>query len=315
MTVNDACTGQSTGTISKRLRLVRPVLAYLAIGSTVVALSCFLSYELDCSRLRAVSTLLIEGRHAPAEKVIALLDWVHGNQSTAENRRYFVLPRLRATSCQVLESGGDCADKSRLLSAMLRAIGIPAGMAMCFDPRTGNPTHTVVVATLAHGKTMVVDPAYNLFFPALSVGEYYGLLDLRADPTILGNRLDDLSAQLPRRHPVHSYNREAAGYSRASCINWDANVLTRLVKKCFLAENSEAIHAIPRPLILEEPKLMIGAGALLTGLFAVTARGSITWFMRLRSFSPSSHTGAVKLQRESDVTRTIARLRISTCGR
>jgi len=249
----------------------------------MAALSCFLSYQRDCARLRGIAAEIAPAKHTPTDRVIALLHWVYGNQSTKENRRFFVVPHMRATPCQVLETGGDCADKSRLLSAMLREVGISASMAMCFDPRSGDPTHTVVVASVAADATMVVDPAYDLYFPKPHPGQHYGLLDLRGDGSILLERLGQLRAELPRSHPIHSYNAECAAYSRASCINWERNGLTRIVRNWLDRDGTGAVHVIPRPLLMEEPKLLVGAFSLCAAAFAVAAFTTVGRLPRRRA--------------------------------
>jgi hypothetical protein len=259
------------------------ILAVLSLVSMVAAAACYISYRRDCARLRGIAQTVTAGLENPAERVVALLHWVYRNQSTTENPRHFLLPRLRATPCQVLETGGDCADKSRLLSALLREVEIPASMAMCFDPRTGRPTHTVVVASIAQDREMVVDPVYELSFPKPQHGDYYGLLDLRKDPTILTLRLEELRTQWPRSHPVHSYDSAKAGYSRASCINWERDALTRLLGSILIRRYGNEAYTTPRPVVLEEPKLAVAVGALSVGIVATAASGVTRPRTRARS--------------------------------
>jgi hypothetical protein len=249
-------------------RRVRRWSAWLMLGSIGAATACYIDYRRDCARLKTTAQLVVAGAESPADRVIALLHWVFGDQSTKENPRYFLFPQLRATPCQVLETGGDCADKSRLLSAMLREVGIPASMAMCFDPRTGHSTHTIVVAVIAPGTDMVVDPVYDLFFPRPEERGYYGLSDLRKDASILPHRLDTLCAERPRPHPIHYYNRVAATYSHASCLNWEKNGLTRILRDFLVRNGGDAPYTIARPVVLEEPKLLVSLAAAFLGIGA-----------------------------------------------
>ncbi|MFH1108075.1 MAG: transglutaminase-like domain-containing protein [Planctomycetota bacterium] len=282
MTVrSDDDAGESRRSSSQRDRRVRRWFALLMLGSIGAATGCYIDYRRDCARLKATAQLVVAGAESPADRVIALLHWVFANQSTKENPRYFLFPRLRATPCQVLETGGDCADKSRLLSALLREVGVPASMAMCFDPRTGHSTHTIVVAVIAPGTDMVVDPVYDLFFPRPEQRGYYGLLDLRRDATILPHRLDTLCAERPRSHPIHYYNRVSAVYSHASCMNWEKNGLTRILGDFLVRNDDDALYTIARPLVLEEPKLLVSLAAALLGIgagfiYAVMARGALS---------------------------------------
>lgn len=217
----------------------------------------YLSFRVDEIRLREAATSISSTEDSAAKRTIALLGCVHRIPETAENRRFFLLPRLRATPVQALESGGDCADKSRLLTALLRQIGIRATMVMCYDPRTALPTHTVVCVLQDDGGTMMVDPAYGLFFPDPPSGGYFGLAEMRRTPSILEDRLAELRATLPRSHPVHAYNAEAASYSLASSIHWSKNATTRLAYRCLSPLLGEELYALPRPEFVEEPKLFV----------------------------------------------------------
>jgi hypothetical protein len=49
-------------------------------------------------------------------KISAINHWVYRNQGFAKNDRFFLVPALGPTPNQVLASGGDCGDKSRLVS-------------------------------------------------------------------------------------------------------------------------------------------------------------------------------------------------------
>jgi len=120
---------------------------------------CFTTYRIDGYVLRTMASDLTRGTADPDEKVLALNHWVHAHLPTMRNPDSFGLSRLRATPVQVLERGGDCADKSRLLSAMLRELDIPSTMVMLFDHRTGLPSHTVIEARLPDGDHMIVDPS------------------------------------------------------------------------------------------------------------------------------------------------------------
>ncbi len=244
----------------------------VAAGLAVGAYS-YVSFAQDESSLRKKAAEIVGAKTTSAERTLVLLSWVHEIQQTRENEGYFLWPRLRATPMQVLESGGDCADKSRLLSALLRHVGVASTMVMCFDPRTAASTHTVVCATLEDGSTMVVDPAYGLHFPLGNRGGFAGLADLRKEPAILDERLAVLRAELPRTHPVHAYNAATAGYSQASSLNWNRDGLMRTLHAVLYPSWGDELYSLPRPLFLEEPKLFIAyAGmALSLGLLAVQA--------------------------------------------
>jgi hypothetical protein len=228
---------------------------------------CIGLYRADGQRLQQIALWAAGPESSLSERVARLTRWVFHNQGFSENHRFFVWPRLRATPVQVLETGGDCADKSRLLAAMLRRIGIPATMVMCFDPRTRQPVHTVVEAAIGPGEYMVADPVYDLVFPR-PTGGYFGLSDLRRDPEILQHRVAELIRERPRNAPIRSYRREVSVYGLASTFNWNKNILTRVALAVIQPFYGDGVYRLPRPAVLEEPQLAL---ATLLSLVAVGA--------------------------------------------
>jgi len=236
------------------------------VSGFMLGATAYLSYTLDGFELREAALRVTVTMTSSTEKTLALLDWVHAIPQTAENRRHFLIPRLRATPMQVLESGGDCADKSRLLSAMLRQVGVNSTMVMLFDPRNQQATHTVVCAFLENGSTMVVDPAYGLSFPDSDTGRFLGLTELRRNPSRLDARLRELRATASRRDPVQVYDPTAASYAMASSINWDKNALTRTLRDLLLPSWGDELYSMARPRVLEEPKLLVACLGLALSL-------------------------------------------------
>src|SRR5688572_1347087 len=112
------------------LRRASPSLALLL---TLLSILCWVSYRRDQARLGAIAREITAGVSAPEDRALELLHWVYQNQGFAKNEDYFLWKELRATPVDVLEEGGDCADKSRLLSSMLREIEIPSTLAMCVN--------------------------------------------------------------------------------------------------------------------------------------------------------------------------------------
>lgn len=248
----------------------------------ILAWVCVVSYLLDCAKLERTARYITAGDTGNSEKVVKLLSWVHKIDGTSENEQYFVLRRLRATPLQVVAAGGDCADKSRLLSAMLREVGIPATMLVCYHRASRVPTHTVVEARIGADQYMVVDPAYGLAFPKGDSGEYYGLLELRANPAIVDDRIQSLAATEPRTSPIHAYNPISAAYDHATTINWNKNAFTRIAGGLAMLWIGDAIHRLPRPILLEEPKLHIGAMLAAFGGFVVVGSHILAVWLRRR---------------------------------
>ena len=269
-----ATRAESSGGLSLRNRIPRGTRVAALVVLFLVAV-CYGSYRADRARLRAVANELTADVASPSGRVLALLDWVYHNGGFTSNDSYFLFRRFGATPVQVLEGGGDCADKSRLLSALLREAGVPSTMVMCFEVASGKPTHTVVEARIGPRDYMVVDPVYDLFFPRGDSAGFHSLLDLRRDSKILPERLDELSA-VRGRSPILAYNRALCVYDRASSINWGKNGLTRLTHGLLLSILGDDVYRLRRPVVLEEPKLAVASGGLVVCgvvlLFGVAAR-------------------------------------------
>lgn len=254
---------------------LRRRLAQVTILSSLIAGTLYASYRLDRHVIRKTALDIVEQVTEPPTRVIALSHWVHAHLPTGRNQQYFLFRRLRATSVQVLERGGDCADKSRLLAAMLRELDIPATLAMCFHPQTGAPSHTVVEARIAPDSYMVVDPAFELWFPRPDGQGFYGLTDLRANPNLLFKRLEHLRATLPWPALAFFYPEHAAVYDRVATINWEKNSATRLARTIWSSWYGDEIIRLPRPLAAEEPKLFV-----IGGLTAMTVTILLCTFLK-----------------------------------
>lgn len=279
------------------LRALRGGLGAVAALSAVLALGCYISDQRDVNVLRSVAMDVTRDASSDSERALSLMSFVHDIRGTKRNESTFVLAGLRATARQVLASGGDCADKSRLLSAMLRSIGIDATMGMCFHPITRRPTHTFVEARPSEGDSMVLDPAYDMSFPRPG-GGYFGLLELRNDPGILERRVAELRATNPPTHPVYCYDPDVAPYSVASTINWNRGESARWVADLLRFGLGERIHLLPRPIVLEAPKLAVAAflAVLAALLMLVRALASGRWVERFyralrRAVRPSAARG------------------------
>jgi len=98
---------------------------------------------------------------------------------------------FRPSALQVFEHGGHCAKRSRLLTVLLEAQGIPAHKLFLYNPRglelLNDPprawVHVTVEAQL-DGRWVVVDPLFNIVFdePDRSLA---GAEDLRTHPDLL----------------------------------------------------------------------------------------------------------------------------------
>jgi len=72
----------------------------------------------------------------------------------------------------------------------------------------------------------------------------------------------------------------SAVYSHASCMNWEKNGLTRILGDFLVRKDGDALYTIARPVVLEEPKLLVSLAAAFLGIgagfiYAGMARGAL----------------------------------------
>lgn len=239
--------------------------ACLILALTLSSLTIYFafSYSKDSCLLKRLAAQLIEGITSSDDKVQVLNTFVYHNQSFAKNRSYYLFEWLGATPLQVLERGGDCADKSRLLAAMLELIGIRASLAMLYPCQECTPVHTVVLAQTQSG-TIVADPVYDLMFPKES-GGYHDVREMIVDHEIQRNRLRVLRMVRGPQDKINLYD-STYHYDFITTLNW--------LKYRSLAEVSSALEKlgleprlIRRPALLENPKLLFADLSGVTAAF------------------------------------------------
>ncbi|WP_020160642.1 hypothetical protein [Methylobacter marinus] len=227
------------------------------IGSSV----CYLSYKNDLAYLKSVIQSQIGKEHSP-HLFAAINHWVYQNQGFRKNHDFFLFKSLGPTPIQVLERGGDCSDKSRLLMAMLDSIDVDSTLVMLYDADNKTPTHTTLEVRNKQLKA-VADPVFDLVFPNPANG-FYGLQDLRDNPAILPDRLDELIRLRGPSNKIAFYKREQESYQYATTINWNKNGFLRFIADGLKKAGIEPRN-IRRPHFLDEPKLLISLMLLLTG--------------------------------------------------
>jgi hypothetical protein len=187
-----------------------------------------------------------------------------------DNPSYFLLPIfgfLRATPRQVMEQGGECGDRSRLVIRLLRVHGIKASKWALYSS-DGKSVHATVELESEVGE-MVVDPLFGLWFPRSS-GGYYGIRELRQSPEILRDRIQSLVEQgkRPGTSDLRMYPLNDYSYEYAKTINWDKWVGMRMVYEALRVVVGPALNDLKRPTFAEIPQLMVVmiAAALQGGL-------------------------------------------------
>ena len=176
-----------------------------------------------------------------------------------ENSSYFLLPIfsvLRPMPRQVIEQGGNCADRSRLVIRMLRLHGIDATKWALYTKEMKS-VHAVVELQAENGK-MVADPLYGLWFPRSDKG-YYGIRELRQSPNILSDRIQTLVEQgkRPGTSNLRKYPVEEYSYAYAKTINWEKWVFTWPLYKILSFIMGTSLDDLQRPAFVEAPQIMV----------------------------------------------------------
>ena len=198
----------------------------------------------------------------PSEQVKALVLSLK-DKSGDGNDGSFLLPVfrfLRPTPWQVLENGGDCGDRSRLLIALLRPRGIHASKWALYNAQ-GESKHAVVQADVESGD-MVADPLFGIWFPKPQ-GGYFGIRELRQDPSILTQRIGELRANglRPGAARLEFYEFNDYIYSNARTINWNKSSILKSTYWVLHGILGGRANEIGRPAFVEEPALMVIYGS------------------------------------------------------
>ena len=204
--------------------------------------------------MRAIAEMVVgDARDDKSLLLARLTDWVYHNQGFQKNSHYFAIREFGPTATQVLQHGGDCADKSRLLSAILRELGVDSTLVMLYSKNDLKPTHTVV-ETREDGFFAVADPVFNIVFPDKQ-GRLLGLRELRKNTDILVGRVRDLGGIRGKNDKVNFYKMATESYEIPKTINWDKNILTRAAFQ-LVGLWSDDPYLVGRPMFLENPYVL-----------------------------------------------------------
>lgn len=186
-----------------------------------------------------------------------------------DNSSYFLLPVfsfLRATPRQVMEQGGECGDRSRLVIRLLGTHGIKSSKWALYS-KDMKPKHAVVEIKTENGR-MVVDPLFGLWFPR-PTGGYYGIRELRQSPQILSDRIESLirEGKHPGTSDLQVYPLEEYSYQHAMTVNWDKWIGMRTLYRSLSFIIGPTLDEFEKPALVEAPQLMV---ALLAGFLQVS---------------------------------------------
>lgn len=249
------------------------VCLFLFLLMLCLSIFFYFSHWKDSQSLRILALQVTKNAATLDEKVQVLNSFVYHNQGFAKNTGYYLLKPLGPTPVQILEKGGDCADKSRLLAAMLEQIGIGASLAMMYPCKECLPVHTVVLARTESG-IISADPVYDLMFPK-DTGGYYDVRELMNDPAIQVNRLQALRILRGPRDKIMGYHEPSHHFQFITTVNWSKYIWLRGIEN-ILNWLGLSPYLVNRWAVFEDPKLglaaLSGIGAVLFALLAMMFR-------------------------------------------
>jgi len=235
--------------------------------------SVSLAYYLREQQVLAAYVARVVGPGLPPSEQVKALVLSLRDKSGEGNEGYFLLPVfrfLRPTALQVIENGGDCGDRSRLLIALLRLRGIQSAKWALYNG-AGESKHAVVQAQVESGD-MVADPLFGIWFPKAQ-GGYYAIRDLRQDPAILPQRIEELRAKglRPGAARLEFYEFNDYIYDNARTINWNKIFIMKFTYRALHGILGAKADDIARPAFVEEPPLMVILGAAALELALILA--------------------------------------------
>ncbi len=248
----------STSPAVGRRKLVSRLVGIALAASLAAQILVLGFYARDQRYLAQLMDAIASPSLPPSEQALRVSAFLRDKPSDT-NDSYFLLPLfrlLRATPRQAAEQGGDCADRSRLLVELLALRGIHASKWALYAPDL-LPKHAVAEVQAETGK-MVVDPLFGLTFPRPG-GGYYGIEDLRRDPTILRQRVLQLRAQhaRPDAEKLERYPLDQYVYDHARTINWEKSTVLRVAYPVLHALMGDRVDRLTRPEWAEQPALMV----------------------------------------------------------
>jgi hypothetical protein len=233
-------------------RFIASVILFIAVSVGCEAMLAT-KYESDRAFLQSVVTL---DEHRPAsEKVVSLVGFLKMRVRVAHSLDQSFVPGLsflRPTARQVIEDGGDCADRARLLIVLLRAHGVEAHKVALYDT-AGEPDHAVVEAQTEEGP-MAVDALYSMYFPRES-GGFYSIAEIARNESIVTARLAEMR-RADRAFEAYPLGRYIYDWQWPRTINWDKTWWMHASYRVLRVAIGPSVDRMPRPYLVEEPVLM-----------------------------------------------------------
>lgn len=225
------------------------------------AVGLLLHQRADRFRLIGFARSIAPSPSSKREIVFAATSRIHGLPSRPDP---VFLPTLfeamGATPSAVIESGGCCSGKSRLLILTLAELGIRSYQITLYH-QEGHAQHCLVETCLGKDR-LIVDPSYGIYFAAPDGGNL-SLRDLQAGV---------LPVQVPlvsdRRcgYPDDPYY--AFDYPASKTANWTCSSIRRVVYRLLHLASKGGVDRLKVPATLEWPQHIFIALAASLGLLA-----------------------------------------------
>ena len=260
----------------------RNLIIFAAAIPLICAISLYFNWQQDNAVLRRQALAIAAHLDSDSARIRAVNDWVYHNQGFGKNDHYFLVPALGPTPIQVMQHGGYCADKSRLVAAMLNTIGTDAGLVMISPCLYCGFIHTVVEARYEGGR-MVVDPTWDIDYPT-GDGRFLGVADL-AGTNRGQQRLAELQHQRGPTDKIMHMPPADAAFEYAVAINWDRDGVTRGIATTLRLIGYKPETSF-RPRILEDPKLFLTL--VLLGVSAAMALGGYLLYIGVISIAKTA---------------------------
>ena len=254
-------------------RYLKTVLIALPFAS---ALGVFADWQHDNALLHQQAVKITTNLNTNSGRIRAINDWVYQNKGFGKNDHYFMVPALGPTPIQVLEFGGDCSDKSRLVAAMLNELNVDAGLVMLSPCPNCGFVHTVVEAQYEGGR-MVVDPIWHADYPTAG-DRFLGVRDLAG--TSLGREhIAELQKERGAADKIAAMPATEATFDYAVGMNWDKNTATRAVAATLRLLGYEPEQMF-RPRFFEDPKLALSLLLIWIGMAIIAANFLVHFFLK-----------------------------------
>jgi len=295
--LRDEARGRASATSAARLRprvplgpRLRRAAIWLLIAAIAVDIAAYVSYALDQRFFRRLASEILGGGNPTTQEILerfvefAYLELERPTYDELPSpliKLYYKLNPFHPSARDVVKYGcdyrGGCGSSSRVVLALLDAVGIPSRSLVLRD-ENGQRVHAVVNA-LIEGKWAVADPLYGIVFKRPD-GELATAEELRDDPSLFESNV--------RQNP--SYPRHLFTYDNFALLNWNKVPVLLPAVRWVLAHTigERRTNSISRPRIWMYP---FQAFALLITICAALAATAILLATRERRRGQSTRAG------------------------